>query len=124
MKKQNGSSTIADFHAAFIIGLACLFSVLLPLTIKSQSLPGAPNLIPGQTSTRLADGRMLLLGGESAAGGINTASIWNPTTNTTTQLAARMNQGRGWHTATVLPDGLVLILGGTGNGSQVVTAAE
>jgi hypothetical protein len=34
-----------------------------PLTIKSQSLPSAPNLIPGQTSTRLADGRMLLLGG-------------------------------------------------------------
>src|SRR6266545_2922505 len=97
------------------VSLACLFSFLLPLTIKSQSLPTAPNLIPGQTATKLADGRLLLLGGSTTAGGSNAASIWDPQTANTTHLSVTMNRGRAWHTATVLPDGFVLILGGLGN---------
>jgi hypothetical protein len=98
--------------------------VLLPLTTRSQLLPGSPNLIPGQTATKLADGKLLLLGGESAGRGTSTASIWDPTTNVTTRLSNSLNQGRAWHTATVLPDGLVLILGGVSNGNQTVAMAE
>ena len=111
-------------HAIIFVLLSCAFSILLPLTIKSQSLPTAPNLLPGQTASRLADGRLLLLGGESAGRGISTASIWNSQTNTSTQLSSGLNQGRAWHTATVLPDGLVLIMGGLGNNKQVVATAE
>jgi len=112
------------FRAISWVIIACFFSVLLPLTTRSQLLPGSPNLIPGQTATKLSDGKLLLLGGESAGGGITTASIWDPTTNITTQLSASLNQGRAWHTATVLPDGLVLILGGTGNNNQIVAMVE
>jgi len=35
-----------------------------------------------------------------------------------------MNRGRAWHTATVLPDGLMLVLGGLGNNKEVVSTAE
>ena len=125
MKKLNtGSPKNSELGPTLWIVTACLFSFLLPLTTKSQSLPAAPNLLPGQTATRLADGRLLLLGGESAGRGISAASIWNSQTNTSTQLSAGLNQPRAWHTATVLPDGLVLIMGGLGNNKQVVATTE
>lgn len=103
---------------------ACLLSVFLPLTLRSQSLPSAPNLLPGQTATKLPDGRLLLLGGESGGRGTNTASIWDPRTGSTNQLFSRLNQGRAWHSATILPDGLVLILGGTSSANQLVSTVE
>jgi hypothetical protein len=103
---------------------ACFFVFLLPSRALSQFVPGPPSLIPGQTATRLADGRLLLLGGEGVGGGINTASIWDPNTNSTIQFATRLRQGRSWHTATILPDGLVLVLGGVGNINQLATTAE
>jgi YD repeat-containing protein len=124
MKKGDRQLTIRDFAPVGWIILASMFSVLLPLTLKSQSLPVAPNLIPGQTATQLVDGRILLLGGERSGSGVDTASIWDPRTNITTQLSSRLNQGRAGHTATVLPDGSVLILGGVGNGDQIVATAE
>jgi RHS repeat-associated protein len=113
-----------EFRAVIWVIIACFFSVLLPLTTRSQLLPSSPNLIPGQTATKLADGKLLLLGGESGGRGTSTASIWDPTTNVTTRLSNSLNQGRAWHTATVLPDGLVLILGGVSNGNQIVATAE
>ena len=125
MKKLNSESRRHRlFGLTPWIVIACIFSFLLPLTTRSQSLLSAPNLLPGQTATRLPDGRLLLLGGESAGAGISTASIWNSQTNNSTQLSAGLNQGRAWHTATVLPDGLVLIMGGLGNNKQVVATPE
>ena len=112
------------FGAPSWIVIACIFSFLLPLTSRSQSLTSPPNLLPGQTATRLADGHLLLLGGESAGRYISTASIWNSQTNNFMQLSSGLNQGRAWHTATMLPDGLVLILGGMGFNQQIVSTAE
>jgi hypothetical protein len=88
MKNRNATFFIKESLAPTLaIILACVLAVVLPLTTRSQSLPAAPNLIPGQTATRLADGRLLLLGGESVAGGMNTASIWDPRTGTATVLS-------------------------------------
>src|SRR6266508_3781210 len=127
MNAKHGGFTVKslkNIHALIVVLVVSALIMSLPLTIKSQSLPPAPNLLPGQTATKLADGKLLLIGGESAGGGLNTASIWNPSTNTTTTLSATLNSGRAWHTATVLPDGFVLILGGLGNNEQVVSTAE
>ena len=116
--------TRCELRAIIWVVSACLLSVLLPLTLRFQSLTAAPNLLPGQTATKLADGKLLLLGGESSGSASNIASIWHPSTNFTTQLSSTLNQGRAWHTATVLPDGLVLILGGLSDGTQIVATAE
>src|SRR5688572_3700737 len=109
--------------AAWII-LACFLSALIPVTLKSQILPSSPDLLPRQTATRLADGRVLLLGGESSGRSLETSSIWDPRTNTATHLPSRLNAGRAWHTATVLPDGMIAIFGGVGNGNEMVVTAE
>jgi hypothetical protein len=93
MKKRNGSSTIADFCAAFIIGLACLFSVL-SLNHQVAVIAQRAQSDSGQTSTRLG-WPYALLGPESAVGdqhGIDLES--NDQHHDST--AARMNQGRGW----------------------------
>src|SRR5687767_12931455 len=108
MKKSNREITIwHNVTTLAWIALTCFFSVLVPFTLKSQLPPSSPNLLPGQTATLLADGRILLLGGESSARTVETGSIWDPRTNTTTHLHSRLSVGRAWHTATVLPDGMV-----------------
>lgn len=81
----------------------------------------------GHTSTPLADGRVLVVGGtwtdweqaqnddpEVWAGAyheLTSAEVWDPTTGTS-QLAGRMSLPRSGHTATLLPDGRVLVIGG------------
>jgi RHS repeat-associated protein len=124
--KKNIIKTVGslELRPALWFAGACLFAFLLPLTTRSQSQSSAPSLIPGQTATTLADGRLLLLGGESAGGGLDTASIWDPKTNSTVEISGKLTHGRAWHTATVLPDGFILVLGGIGNNNQVVSSVE
>jgi hypothetical protein len=66
------------------------------------------------TATLLPDGTVLITGGLATASGqaLNTAEIYNPKTNTFTPLAAPMTTPRASHTATLLPDGTVLLYGG------------
>lgn len=66
------------------------------------------------SSTTLADGRVLILGGyDDAVSGLasNTGEIWDPVANTTTPIAD-MAEIRTQHTATLLQDGRVLVTGG------------
>jgi RHS repeat-associated protein len=75
----------------------------------------------GQTTTRLADGRTLVVGGQTARGISPVARIVE------TGGGARdvaLPQARAWHTATVLPDGRVLITGGLGAGGQILGTAD
>jgi len=69
------------------------------------------------TATRLGNDRVLVTGGyssgEGAVFGISrTAEIWNPATNQFRLLESTMRVGRAGHSATMLPDGRVLIVGG------------
>src|SRR5216684_3715603 len=66
------------------------------------------------TSTLLSDGRVLITGGEQGTGLplLKTAELYNPRTGRFTQLAHLMTIAREKHTATLLPDGRVLIVGG------------
>jgi hypothetical protein len=65
-----------------------------------------------------------LAGGQGTQGPLGTASIFDPQTNSTAVVAQPLLQPRAGHTATVLPDGSVLIAGGMGPGGQVVSTIE
>ncbi len=78
------------------------------------------------TTTKLADGRVLAAGGGVDAFGTwftyATVDIFDPKTGLWTK-AAKMNQARRAHTATLLPDGRVLVAGGNIGGKNDGTEA-
>ena len=108
-------------------------SVYFPLNTKPASKPKAkrPNapraqITPdaGQTATLLADGRVLLIGGETKDGPSAAALIRDLQTGDTVPLPLAMSQARAWHSATMLPDGRVLVLGGVGKDGAILRSAE
>jgi hypothetical protein len=84
----------------------------------------------GHTATLLQNGKVLVVGGISTIGdyvGITeeaTAELYDPSTRTWAATTS-MDQVRSGHTATLLPDGTVLVVGGQGSGGEfLVTAAR
>jgi N-acetylneuraminic acid mutarotase len=75
--------------------------------------PTAPLATPrtAHTATPLADGRVLVVGGESGGAVLATAEIYDPARDTWTPTAG-MIAARSSHAATRLPDGRVLVTGG------------
>ncbi|HXQ70434.1 MAG TPA: kelch repeat-containing protein, partial [Pyrinomonadaceae bacterium] len=76
----------------------------------------------GHTATRLADGRVLIAGGENSSGVLNEVEIYDPSASTFAA-TGNMNDARADHTATLLNDGRVLIAGGR-NGAGALTTTE
>jgi hypothetical protein len=76
----------------------------------------------GHTATRLADGRVLIAGGENAGGVLNEVEIYDPSASTFAA-AGNMNEARADHTATLLGDGRVLLAGGR-NAAGALTSTE
>lgn len=79
------------------------------------------------TQVTLKDGSVLITGGFSSASfpgaALNTAELFDPVSNTFTAISNVMQSLRTNHTATLLPDGKVLLAGGqidnnNGNGSD------
>jgi Galactose oxidase, central domain len=71
------------------------------------------------TATLLLDGRVLIAGGGNDSGpaaAVSGTEIYDPVRQTFTP-SGDMNARRSGHTATLLPDGRVLIVGGDGVGS-------
>jgi hypothetical protein len=96
------------------------------------SKTGALNVArDGQTSALLADGKVLIAGGnrppESSNEGqivmLDSAELYDPATGRFT-LTAPMTTGRDYATATSLQDGRVLIVGGGDEGHQGLDSAE
>jgi Kelch motif/Galactose oxidase, central domain len=80
------------------------------------------------TATLLADGRVLVVGGFTGGGISNTTSlasaeIYDPKTGTFTATGS-MAEGRGFHDATLLADGRVLVTGGDHDVNTPVATAE
>ena len=76
-----------------------------------------PLSLPGQSTTLLPDGSVLILGGNAISGFQFRASINGSV------LSAGLQHVRAWHTATVVPDGTVHIFGGI-NATGLVSDAE
>jgi hypothetical protein len=65
------------------------------------------------TATRLADGRVLVAGGQCGVATLNSTEIYDPTGDRWIS-AAPMGVRRAGHAAALLPDGDVIVVGGTG----------
>ena len=82
---------------------------------------------PFSAAVRLADGTVLISGGQVIGGdGSSYTEIYLPATRTFAS-AGQMTTGRDSHTATLLPDGTVLIAGGIsiwGSPPQMTSTAE
>lgn len=77
--------------------------------------PRLPEARGGATATRLADGAVLVTGGAAAQGeaASDAAFLLRPGAAAFETLPARLVAARSGHTATLLPDGTVLLAGGT-----------
>jgi len=100
-----------------LVLLFCLMVITFP--VSAQQHPNA-----GQILTRLSDGRTLITGGFDATSVATRSASIVAADGTTTSLNERMIFARAGHSATVLPDGTVLIFGGIGSDGKVVPQAE
>jgi uncharacterized protein YjdB len=78
------------------------------------------------TATLLNDGTVLIAGGSDLANEetLDTAEIYSPTAGTFTPLSATLNTARVGHTATLLNNGQVLIVGGYDPATGLIADAE
>ena len=74
----------------------------------------------GHTATLLADGRVLIVGGDT---GLRSAEVWDPTTQSFKR-SRSLATGRYGHTTTLLRDGRVLVVGGTNQTSAYQRVTE
>ena len=107
-------------------------ATLIVTAAPSTFTPLTPTLKTGRVThaaTLLASGQVLITGGFSTAvfpsPALNTAELYDPTTNAFTALAGTMRSVRNNYTATRLLDGRVLLTGGQNNNDgDGVSSAE
>ena len=91
-----------------------------------RTLAPAANSRSQHTATLLPDGRVLVVGGIAVATpgapaqSVATAEIYDPATNSWSP-AGSLTLGRSGHTATLLPDGRVLVVGGESRNASGAT---
>jgi hypothetical protein len=90
-----------------------------PTTKTFSNLPSLPGWMYYHTATLQPDGLVLITGGQATNGGveIQTAILFDPSTNQFITGVTPMTTGRAWHSATLLPNGKTLIVGGYSGGS-------
>jgi hypothetical protein len=107
-------------RAARILLLASAVSGAAALAQSSSTFTAIANMTTARsshTATLLLDGRVLIAGGDNYfsfnafQARLATAELYDPATQTFTAIG-NMTTGRSGHTATLLPDGRVLIAGG------------
>src|SRR5438132_1552101 len=76
------------------------------------------------TATLLPSGKVLVAGGgvTPSGGPVRTAELYDPVADTFTSIASTLSVERQFHTATLLPNGKVLLAGGLTTAGSVVTA--
>jgi phosphatidylserine/phosphatidylglycerophosphate/cardiolipin synthase-like enzyme len=96
-----------------------LIAAVYCLPVSAQILGSASLNVErrAHTATQLADGRILIVGGENAAGPVGQAEIFDPNSQIFSPLANSV--ARTDHTATLLANGRVLITGGRDSHSSL-----
>jgi hypothetical protein len=120
---ENGNVLVTGGAMAAAMGTTCeVFDSRSGVwTLLSATLAGPR---AGHTATRLPGGKILLTGGSTGATSgdpLATAELFDPATETFMSLPP-MTTARLGHTATLLPNGKVLIAGGITPHPQVITA--
>ena len=90
-------------------------SVIVSLLLVLASTAGSerlPSMAPGAATAILADGQWLVTGGLGERGVTPAALLHDPRSGLSTPLPSGLRRARAWHSATVLADGRVAILGG------------
>src|SRR5579863_2924900 len=122
----NGSGTVGAGNVD--VAVTCSTSTLTAntFTVVTATMTSARQF---HTATLLPNGKVLLTGGFNGSRVLNTAELYDPVANTFTALSATtgtpiaMTTARQFHTATLLPNGKVLLTGGT-DGSRILNTAE
>lgn len=114
---------VGGFKNPSTLGIAKVESYQ-PATSSGGSVPMSMGVFAREnhTSTLLADGRVLVVGGSSS--GQAAASVAFDSASSTWSQSGLLNTPRGMHTATLLADGRLLVTGGVGasgplDGSEV-----
>jgi galactose oxidase-like protein len=119
-----GTAILLPDGKVFIFGVRT--SELYNPATDTFSLASGLNTVTDQwpdTQTLLTNGRVLVTGGDPESYGASAAAyVYDPSTGTFTRTGG-MNTARDLHTATLLPDGTVLIAGG-GVYGWTLTSAE
>jgi hypothetical protein len=118
---NDGTVLLAGGTSSFTGAFLNSAELFHPDTGTFELLPASMSTVRSQhTATLLPDGRVFIAGGFFIDGlgtyhGIQTAQIYNPSTRTFSGVLTMLG-ARDRHTATLLGDGRVLLVGGFGNG--------
>lgn len=106
---------VEAFDGLGTIGSDTLFASYLPFQFAALTVLRVPDPVGGHAATALPDGRILLTGGaETASASARDGALFlDPTTFSFSLLDAPMQAARVGHAASLLPDGRVLITGGS-----------
>jgi hypothetical protein len=109
---------MTSLRCVVIAGLMAAVAVSAQQRVERGAEPAQESR--GQTVTLMPDGRWLVLGG---AGTESRAALWDPNRRSASA-ATPLRQGRAWHSATLLGDGTVLVIGGLDSQGRPVASAE
>jgi RHS repeat-associated protein len=117
---NGASSGNVSVTVAGIVSNGVAFTVTSSIFVSTNGMMG--NARYDQTSTLLTNGKVLVTGGVNATGVLNSAELFDPTTQLFSP-SGTMYRPRWLHTSTLLNNGQVLVIGGS-NATPPASSAQ